>query len=143
LTEVLSWRAVLVVPALLAAAVGIAAHIVLEADGRRRPKQALDLPGGVAMTLAIGLLLYGLSTSGVKGWASPSTLGAIGLGIGMAATFVTLERRSSASSVSSSRLPYRPSLARGGLHSPTIRFPAVPPSRRAARARSARHACEW
>jgi MFS family permease len=96
LTDLVSWRAVLVAPAVLAAIVLVAAVAQLDGDGRPPDPRPLDVPGAVTMTLTIGLLLYGLSASGSAGWSAPSTLASLGGGVAAAVGFVMIERRSRA-----------------------------------------------
>jgi MFS family permease len=54
---------------------------------------ALDLPGALAVTLAVGFLLYGLIGAGDTGWTSPPTILAIGGALVAFGAFVWRERR--------------------------------------------------
>lgn len=71
-------------------------------------RQRLDLPGALAVTLATGLLIYGLVAAGDAGWAAPATflplLGAVVLYAG----FVLIERAAKAPLMRADTLARRP-----------------------------------
>ncbi len=82
-----------------------------------RPSSApseLDIPGALAITAAIGLLLYGLINAGEAGWTSIAAVAPIGLALIAGLIFVLVERRA-ASPLLPLRTLARPQLA-GALH---------------------------
>jgi len=70
----------------------IAAPRVLAASEARRGR--LDLPGAVAVTASITLLVYGLSRVATHGWSDTATIAALGLGVALLALFILIELRS-------------------------------------------------
>lgn len=88
----LSWRWVLFVNVPIALALAVAAPRVLGASERRTGK--LDVPGAVAVTAGMTLLVYGLSRAATHSWTEASTVVALGAGAALLVLFVLLERRS-------------------------------------------------
>jgi EmrB/QacA subfamily drug resistance transporter len=93
ITELLSWRWVLLINppiALAAAAVGWA--VVAE---RRRAKAdvTFDLAGAVTLTVGQIILVYGVVEGGLKGWGSFNALGPIALGVLLLIAFGLIETR--------------------------------------------------
>jgi EmrB/QacA subfamily drug resistance transporter len=76
--------------------VGVAVWRAVPADARRAGGSGLDIPGAIAITAAIGLLLYALVGAGDSGWTSLSTLGSLALAAIAGVAFVLIERRASA-----------------------------------------------
>jgi MFS family permease len=79
-------------------------------DGPRR----IDLPGALAATIAVGLIIYGLVEAGDSGWADGVTLGALGGGAVLAVLFVLIERATPAPLVRPGLVARRP-VAAGNL----------------------------
>ena len=93
ITEFVSWRWTLLINVpLAAAAVAVALH-GLRDDPARRAGARLDLPGAVAGALGLTSLTYAITGSPDRGWADPTTLSALGLGITALAVFVVVEAR--------------------------------------------------
>jgi EmrB/QacA subfamily drug resistance transporter len=69
---------------------------------------AVDVPGALAVTAAIGLLVYGLVRAGDTGWGAAGTLLPLGAGLALLAVFVAVERRVSAPLVDLRLLATRP-----------------------------------
>lgn len=92
LTEVASWRWCLAigVPAVLAAAVGIAATVHLPPVARR-PR--LDVRGAILVTAALGSIVLGFDRASDAGWGAGSTVGAIAVGVALLVVFVAAQRR--------------------------------------------------
>jgi predicted MFS family arabinose efflux permease len=77
--------------------IAVAASVLRTVPGDRpEGSRSLDLPGALAITTTIGLLLYGLITAGEAGWTSAQTLLPIGLAIVAGGSFLLIERRASA-----------------------------------------------
>jgi MFS family permease len=96
LTE-LGWRWTFLLPvpfalAILAVAPRVIPRDKLLASGPRR----YDIAGAVTITAAMLLLVRTVVEAPAKGWGSPITIGSFALVAGLLATFVTIERRSSA-----------------------------------------------
>ncbi|MFI6818629.1 MFS transporter [Nonomuraea sp. NPDC050328] len=73
--------------------------------------QRLDLPGATAVTLATGLLIYGLVTAGDAGWTAPATLLPLLGAVALYAGFVLIERASRAPLMRAGTLARRPVLS--------------------------------
>ncbi len=66
-------------------------------DGASGPIQGkLDLPGAVAGTAALTVLIYGISGAETAGWDSPRTLTSLAGSVMLGATFVAIEARAAA-----------------------------------------------
>jgi MFS family permease len=95
LTEV-NWRLTLLVPAPVALIVLIAAWLLVPRDrvqaaARRRP---FDVPGALAITASMLLLVYTVVSAQQAGWASARTLGSFALVAAGLAAFTVIENRS-------------------------------------------------
>ena len=94
LTEV-SWRWTLLLPALVALITLIAA-IPLIPRGERADRRGrhFDVPGGVAVTTAMLLLVYTVVSAQQAGWVSVRTIGSFAVVAVLLAGFVAIELRS-------------------------------------------------
>jgi EmrB/QacA subfamily drug resistance transporter len=93
LTEYLGWRWILFInlPIALAAAVGSARVI---AEGRNPDEaRSFDLPGALAATVGLSLLVLGIVRTDVSGWGSAQALGLIAGGLALLGGFVAIEAR--------------------------------------------------
>jgi MFS family permease len=92
LIDVVGWRAIFLINLPLAAgAVLLALRTVRDSRDRDRP--ALDGPGGLLATVALGALTWGLTIgSGHTGWTGWA-IGCVVLGVGLALAFVAIEKR--------------------------------------------------
>jgi EmrB/QacA subfamily drug resistance transporter len=92
LIDIVSWRAIFLINLPLAAgAVLLALRYVRDSRDRDRP--ALDGPGGLLATVALGALTWGLTIgSGHTGWTGWA-IGCAVLGVGLALAFVAIEKR--------------------------------------------------
>src|SRR5829696_4529311 len=93
LTEQLGWEWVFLVNVPVgAAAIALAPRVVpetrAEGSGRR-----LDVPGAVAITAALALLVLGLTRAETDGVGAPLVLGAVAGGLLLLAAFARIERR--------------------------------------------------
>lgn len=92
LTQYLSWRWTLLVNTPIAIAVAFAAFPLLKesrADGDRR----FDIPGTVAVTGGLALLVYGFTEASIHGWAATRTLGLLIVAGIILAQFIVWETR--------------------------------------------------
>jgi EmrB/QacA subfamily drug resistance transporter len=93
LTEYLSWRwclyvnVVIAVPAVFAALALLTNQVPAE-----RPR--LDVPGAVAVSLGLFLIVYGFSQAEPRGWTDVETLGSLIVGVILLGVFVMIERGS-------------------------------------------------
>jgi EmrB/QacA subfamily drug resistance transporter len=97
LTTYLSWRWVLFVNVPIGVLVAAAAPLVLGESARRRGR--FDLPGAIAGTAGVALLVYGLANagtdqSGVSRWADPKVVASLATALVLLAGFVVIESRS-------------------------------------------------
>ena len=94
LTEYLSWRwclyvnVIIAVPALLAAMALLTNQVPAE-----RPR--LDVPGAVAVSLGLFLIVYGFSQAEPRGWTDWQTLGSLIVGVILLIVFAMIERQAS------------------------------------------------
>jgi EmrB/QacA subfamily drug resistance transporter len=58
-----------------------------------RRRTPIDIPGSVLITAGVALTVFGLQQSGRWGWNSPSTIGAVVLGLLLLGAFVLVELR--------------------------------------------------
>ena len=92
LTEYLSWRwclyvnVVIAVPAVFAALALLTNQVLPE-----RPR--FDIPGAVAVSLGLFLIVYGFSQAEPRGWTDIETLGSLIAGVILLTVFVAIERR--------------------------------------------------
>jgi EmrB/QacA subfamily drug resistance transporter len=92
LTELLSWRWVLLVNVPVGLAVlAMAARLLTDRVVEHRPR--LDVPGAVTATAGLGALVFGITQTEAHGWASAQTLVPIAIAVVLLATFVALQRR--------------------------------------------------
>jgi EmrB/QacA subfamily drug resistance transporter len=92
LTGTVSWRAVFVINLPIAAvAVWLVAAGARESRGTR--SGPVDWPGAVAVTAGLALITWGLTDAPRKGFADPTVVAALALGLAGLAAFVLIERR--------------------------------------------------
>ena len=91
LTELLSWRWVLLVNVPVGLAVlAMAARLLTDRVVEHRPR--LDVPGAVAATTGLGALVLGITQIEAHGWTSPQTLVPVALAVVLLAVFVAIQR---------------------------------------------------
>ncbi|HEY0517405.1 MAG TPA: MFS transporter [Solirubrobacteraceae bacterium] len=93
ITEVLSWRWVLLINPPIAVAAAIVAWRVVAERRRAKPGDSFDLPGALTLTVGQIVLVYGVVEGGLKGWGSFAALGPITLGVLLLIAFVVIETR--------------------------------------------------
>jgi EmrB/QacA subfamily drug resistance transporter len=93
LTTYLSWRWVLFINVPLAIVVLAGSRTLVTGQ---REHGWIDVPGAVTATLAIGSIIYGLTSGNTSGWDAPVTLACLAAGAALLATFVVRERTSRA-----------------------------------------------
>ena len=93
LTEYLSWRWCLYVNVVIAVPAVFAAMVLLTNQvPAKRPR--LDVPGAVAESLGLFLIVFGFSQAEPRGWTDIETLGSLIAGVILLVVFVFIERRS-------------------------------------------------
>jgi EmrB/QacA subfamily drug resistance transporter len=94
ITEVLSWRWVLLINPPVAIAAALVAYAVV-AERRKGPDEAapFDLAGALTLTIGQMVLVYGVVEAGLKGWDTFAALGPIALGVLLLACFGAIEAR--------------------------------------------------
>ncbi|RLP76781.1 MFS transporter [Mycetocola tolaasinivorans] len=113
LTGVVSWRWAFFINVVVALAVIVIAPFVLrEKRADNRPK--LDIPGAFTVTLALGLLVWGITNAGDDGWASVGAWAPIAAAILLFIAFWAIERRVREPLVALSMLR-RPNVAWGNI----------------------------
>jgi EmrB/QacA subfamily drug resistance transporter len=91
LTDLLSWRWAFFINIPIALFVLILAPKLLT-ESARGNKTKLDVPGAVTVTLALLLLVFGLTTAGEKGWAETSAWGPLAAGLFLMIVFFFIEK---------------------------------------------------
>ncbi|MFE0423436.1 MFS transporter [Streptomyces sp. NPDC058953] len=96
LTELLSWRWVLLINVPVGVLV-LAMSAFWLAEGRRGDRaRRLDLPGAVLVTAGLVALAYGIVETETAGWTAPSALLPMVFGVLLLGLFVVVEARSAA-----------------------------------------------
>ena len=93
ITEVLSWRWVLLINPPIALATALVAYAVVAERRRVRDGASFDLAGALTLTIGQMVLVYGVVEAGLKGWDTFAALGPIVLGLVLLGVFDTIERR--------------------------------------------------
>ncbi len=95
LTDLLSWRWAFFINVPVAAlVVMLVPSVITDSRPEKRPK--LDVPGAVAVTGGLLLLVLGLTRAGETGWTRPATLAALAAGAVLLVAFVRIEQRAAA-----------------------------------------------
>jgi EmrB/QacA subfamily drug resistance transporter len=93
ITEVLSWRWVLLINPPIAVAAALVAYAVV-AERRKGPDAPpFDLAGALTLTIGQMVLVYGVVEAGLKGWGTAAALGPIAIGLGLLGVFGWIETR--------------------------------------------------
>ncbi|SCF71327.1 drug resistance transporter, EmrB/QacA subfamily [Streptomyces sp. Ncost-T6T-2b] len=95
LTDLLSWRWAFFINVPVAALVVMLAPSVIT-DSRPEVRPKLDVPGAVAVTGGLLLLVLGLTRAGETGWTGPATLATLAAGAVLLVAFVRIEQRAAA-----------------------------------------------
>jgi EmrB/QacA subfamily drug resistance transporter len=92
ITEVLSWRWVLLInPPIGIAAAAVAYAVVSER--RRAPDRSFDVAGALTLTVGQMVLVYGVVEAGLAGWDTAAALGPIIGGLALLGVFGVIETR--------------------------------------------------
>ena len=91
LTDLLSWRWAFFINVPIAVFVSALAPKLLT-ESTRGNKTKLDVPGAVTVTLALLLLVFGLTTAGEKGWADTLAWGPLAAGLFLFVVFFFIEK---------------------------------------------------
>ncbi|HET9848484.1 MAG TPA: MFS transporter [Candidatus Dormibacteraeota bacterium] len=87
-----SWRWVLFVNVPIGIALAaVAPRVLVPTEGR---PGRLDLPGALAVTAGMSLLVYGLNKAATDGWTASASLSPIGAGLAFLVAFIVIELRS-------------------------------------------------
>ncbi|MER6914288.1 MFS transporter [Streptomyces sp. NPDC000594] len=95
LTELLSWRWVLLINVPVGALVMLAAALWLT-ESRDTAGRRLDLPGAILVTGGLAAVAYGVVQTEESGWAAAATLVPLLAGVALLALFVLVEARTAA-----------------------------------------------
>jgi EmrB/QacA subfamily drug resistance transporter len=90
-----SWRLVFFINLPVAAAVVAIALRHVPESRAPGPRQPLDAPGAIAISLALAGITYGLIEASARGWTSPQVLASLIAGFAFLAAFCVIETRSS------------------------------------------------
>lgn len=93
LTSAAGWEWLFFINLPIALGCAFAAPRLLPAAAAPEAGRRLDLPGALTITLALGLLIFGLSRSEHTGFGSAATLGLLAGAAALLAAFVAIERR--------------------------------------------------
>src|SRR3954462_7400107 len=91
LTDLLGWQWILFVNVPIGVGAAVAAQRFV-AEGKRdaEGRRYFDVAGAITVTAGLVALCYGIVRTDVKGWDSPETLGAMGLGIALLGVFLLI-----------------------------------------------------
>ena len=105
ITELLSWRWVLLINPPIGVAVAVVAYAVVKERRRLRDNFSFDLAGALTLTIGQMVLVYGVVQAGLVGWSALAAIGPIVLGVALLVAFGVIESRvASAPLVPSSEL---------------------------------------
>ncbi len=93
ITEVLSWRWVLLINPPIAIAAALVAYAVVAERRKGKDAAPFDLAGALTLTLGQMVLVYGVVEAGLKGWDTFAALGPIALGVVLLGIFGVIEAR--------------------------------------------------
>ena len=93
ITEVLSWRWVLLINPPIGIAVALVAHAVVKERRRERDGSSFDLAGALTLTIGQMVLVYGVVQAGLSGWSAFGAYGPIVLGLALLTAFGVIESR--------------------------------------------------
>lgn len=110
LTETLGWRAIFLINVPVGIAVAVEALRTLPADRPRR-RGRIDVAGAALATGSLLALIYALADANDAGWASPQTLGLLGLAAAGLTAFAWVEARVREPLVSLAVFRRRPTVA--------------------------------
>jgi EmrB/QacA subfamily drug resistance transporter len=94
LTQALGWEAVFFVNVPLAGLAALLAFPLIPADRERDTSRRFDLPGALAATLGVTLVVFALVQGPTLGWGSPTILAGAGASLLLLTAFAIVERRS-------------------------------------------------
>ncbi len=93
ITELLSWRWVLLINPPIGIAVAVVAYAVVKERRRLRENFSFDLAGALTLTIGQMVLVYGVVQAGLVGWSSLAAIGPIVLGVALLMAFGVIESR--------------------------------------------------
>jgi EmrB/QacA subfamily drug resistance transporter len=93
LTDVFSWRWVLLINPPIAVVTALIAYRVVVSRRRETGRAGFDLPGALTLTAGQMVLVYGIVTAGVYGWGSLEALIPIAAGVALLVLFGVVEVR--------------------------------------------------
>jgi EmrB/QacA subfamily drug resistance transporter len=93
ITELLSWRWVLLINPPIAVAAAVVGWAVVTERKRAKAGDSFDLAGALTLTIGQILLVFGVVEGGLKGWGSFAALGPIALGVILLVAFGVIETR--------------------------------------------------
>jgi EmrB/QacA subfamily drug resistance transporter len=93
ITEVLSWRWVLLINPPIAIGAAAVAYAVVSERRRSQDGASFDLAGAITLTLGQMVLVYGVVEAGLKGWDTFAAIGPIALGVILLVIFGVIETR--------------------------------------------------
>ena len=93
ITEVLSWRWILLINPPIAIAAALVAYAVVAERRKGRDAAPFDLAGALTLTVGQMVLVYGVVEAGLEGWDTFAALGPIVLGVVLLGMFGVIETR--------------------------------------------------
>src|SRR5690242_4960785 len=96
LTQTVGWEWIFFLNAPVALAVIALSPVLLEESRALAGGRRFDLPGALAVTAALSMLVYALVDASTAGWVSAQTIGLAAGSAALLAAFVAIERRSPA-----------------------------------------------
>jgi EmrB/QacA subfamily drug resistance transporter len=92
LTQFASWRWTLLINVPISLAAAVAATRLIR-ESKAQVRESYDIPGAVAVTLGLLLLVYGFTTAGSSGWGAPNTIALLVGAVLALSAFVAIELR--------------------------------------------------
>jgi EmrB/QacA subfamily drug resistance transporter len=96
LTDLASWRWIFFVNVPVGVALAVATVRFVPESPSEQAQRTFDLPGAVAVSAGLVVLVFAIVKSNAYGWGSPRTIGLLAAGVVLLAGFLAIERRSPA-----------------------------------------------
>src|SRR6202035_3960394 len=104
LTQEIGWQWIFYVNVPIGSLVVLASLLILAPSLSEDEKRGFDIPGAIALTASLVLMVFALVKSTSWGWASVNTIGTLAVSIILLAAFILIERRTTSPLVPSPSL---------------------------------------
>jgi EmrB/QacA subfamily drug resistance transporter len=99
LTQEIGWQWIFYVIVPIGSLVGLASLFILAPSLSEDEQRGFDIPGAIALTTSLVLMVFALVKSTSWGWASVNTIGTLAVALMLLAAFILIERRTASALV--------------------------------------------